>query len=661
MKKSKFKLTHLHSTTLDAGYLVPFLIQPTLPNDTFHIGLSTFLRAQPLLAPLMHEVKLYTQYWYVPYRLLWDNWEEFITGGQELNYTPTFPTVKANKSDAKVGSLWDYLGFPTVEGVEVSAMPFRAIALIYNTRYRDEDLQTEIPISFEDGLDTITSRDLLSPSFSKDYFTIARPYTQRGADIFVPVLAGGDTPTIYREKKIQLQSFASSYHAFLAAWVSTLADEIYNLHLKEKASITYIKPSQGSDPSYTHKFTPAKQGKAEWIRILNFLFLNQGGSGNPSLLTVTPDDSSMSVTILRGSTPTVEGLSSAAIDSALRTGAIYDGKIHSLATASFKGSVSSGVGAGQNWTITCPVLYKGQIESDNEVPNASTSSTAGNITTLVQQGVYMILASGLSNASPAGSYTVAYQNSGSSGKISIRDLRQSSALQRYAERSLKYGNRYEEFIAREFGISPRDSRIQRPEYIGGGSGILNISEVLQTAESTDTGVGTMRGHGIGAISQRRIRFKSVEHGIIIGLLSIRPKSVYTQGVEREFLKRSRLDFFTPELANIGMQEVLTQELYADATNAGHIFGYSDRYQEYRYHKPLVTGEFRGNLSFWNMARVFKNQPELNDEFINMKHAVADFKRPFQIQDNSAHSFVVMLKNHIRAYRPIPKRAREVLK
>lgn len=273
----------------------------------------------------------------------------------------------------------------------------------------------------------------------------------------------------------------------------------------------------------------------------------------------------------------------------------------------------------------------------------------------------MIVCAGLSNATPAGSYTIAYQNSGSSGKISIRDLRQSSALQRYAERSLKYGNRYEEFIAREFGVSPRDSRIQRPEYIGGGSGILNISEVLQTAESTDTGVGTMRGHGIGAISQRRIRFKSVEHGIIIGLLSIRPKSVYTQGIEREFLKRSRLDFFTPELANIGMQEVLTQELYADANNAGHIFGYSDRYQEYRYHKPLVTGEFRGNLNFWNMARIFNTQPELNDEFINMKHAVDDFKRPFQIQDNSAHSFVVMLKNHIRAYRPIPKRAKETLR
>lgn len=171
----------------------------------------------------------------------------------------------------------------------------------------------------------------------------------------------------------------------------------------------------------------------------------------------------------------------------------------------------------------------------------------------------------------------------------------------------------------------------------------------------------MRGHGIGAITQRRIKFRSPEHGIIIGLLSIRPKVVYTQGVDREFLKRSRLDFFTPELANIGMQEVLTQEIFANSTNKGSVFGYSDRYQEYRYHKPLVTGEFRGNLNFWNMALEFANAPELNAEFVNMATYAENWKRPFQIQDNSAHAFVCMLKNHIRAYRPIPKRAKDILR
>lgn len=254
-----------------------------------------------------------------------------------------------------------------------------------------------------------------------------------------------------------------------------------------------------------------------------------------------------------------------------------------------------------------------------------------------------------------------FRRSDVTGVISIRDIRASSALQRYAERSLKFGNRYEEFIQREFGVSPRDSRIQRPEYLGGGSGILNISEVLQTAEATDSSVGTMRGHGIASISQRIINFFSVEHGLILGLLSIRPKAVYTQGVDREFLKRSRLDFFTPELANIGMQEVLQGELFATNSNAYDVFGYSERYNEYRYHKPLVTGEFRTLLNYWNMARNFGNAPALNDEFINMAYSTEVFKRPFAVQDGSNHSFLLMLKNVVRAYRPIPKRAKDILR
>lgn len=660
MKKSKFKLTHLHSTTLDAGYLVPFLLQPTLPNDTFHIGLSTFLRAQPLLAPLMHEVKIYTQYWYVPYRLLWDNWEDFITGGNDLSYTPNFPTVTSTADDAKVGSLWDYFGFPTVAGVTVSAMPFRAMRLIYNTRYRDEDLQAELPISYDDGNDTTTGRSLLSPSFSKDYFTIARPYTQRGADIFVPITPGGDMPTIYREKKLQFESFVAGGNIYFTPWSSALANQLYDIHVASGVRLEI--PAVGDTPKLI--YTPQVQGRSEWIRLMNFMFLGIGGTGTPSGLLTIPDNfastGAANQTLLRtaGATTT---LSTASFDNAIRTGAVYDGKLRALTSATFTASGKIGT-VGRTYNIIgCPIVYKGLVESDQEVMNSSTSTSVGALTYSNDTSLFKIVSPGLSGSDPKGSYIIAYQNSGASGKLSIRDLRQSSALQRYAERSLKYGNRYEEFIAREFGCSPRDSRIQRPEYIGGGSGILNISEVLQTAESTDTGVGTMRGHGIGAVSQRRIRFRSVEHGLIIGLLSIRPKSVYTQGIEREFLKRSRLDFFTPELANIGMQEVLTQELYADATNAGHIFGYSDRYQEYRYHKPLVTSEFRGNLNFWNMARVFNTQPELNDEFINMKYSADDFKRPFQIQDNSAHSFVVMLKNHIRAYRPIPRRAKEVLK
>ena len=151
MKKSKMNLSHNASLTADMGYLVPFCVIDCLPNDSHRLKLQSFVRAQPMVAPLMHIVNLYAQYWFVPYRLLWNDWEEFITGGNDGNSDKnlTFPTIKIKP---EVSSLADYFGLP-VNGkeLEVSAMPFRAMAEIWNSRYRDEDLQGEVPMSYDGG------------------------------------------------------------------------------------------------------------------------------------------------------------------------------------------------------------------------------------------------------------------------------------------------------------------------------------------------------------------------------------------------------------------------------------------------------------------------------------------------------------------------------
>ena len=655
MKKSKFNLTHLHSTTLDPGYLVPFLLIPTLPNDSFRIGLSTFIRAQPMLAPLMHEVRLFTQYWFVPNRLLWQDWEEFITGGQDLTSTPAFPTITLDADDAKVGSLTDYFGFPTVEGIEVSALPYRAMAMIWNERYRDEDLQEFVPLDIGSGEDTTTSRKLLSPSFAKDYFTIARPFTQRGGEVVVPVYEnqGG-------------------------------SGQVSALNLNYRVLVLVMNPSDTSNGSFGFSFGAHPTG---------------GIFGEVTPDGLTPDQLTNAVqSWITAHVSDWDTLLSDAENPMLFTPAFLDPRL--AGTFTFVGTrytpnddaVSEGTYDTKQIEVRVFVLPDSSeaVMSDDPITDGfqtygyprtkkfmtPASDAPSNARTMIFDTSYGKFAMvNLWGTSPNnGDYsfagnpwlnsnigTYAVVRAASTQGFSIRDLRMSSALQRYAERSLLWGNRYEEFIQREFGIKPRDARIQRPEYLGGGRGILNISEVLQTAEAEDTGVGTMRGHGIASISQRPIRFRCPEHGIVLGLLSIRPKSVYTQGIDREWLKRSRLDFFTPELATIGMQEVLQQELYAQPDNKDKIFGYSDRYQEYRYQKPLVTGEFRDNLSFWNMARIFNNPPELTPEFIDMSYSAADFKRPFQIQDDGAHSFVVMLKNHIRAYRTVPKRAKDLLR
>lgn len=580
MKKSKFNLSYLNSTTGNAGYLIPFLLQPTLPNDTFRFSLSSFIRAQPMVAPLMHEVKFYTQYWFVPNRIIWDDWEQFITGGGDLTASPAFPVLKAG-TQFEVGSLGDYFGFPT--GVDVggiSVLPFRAYAEIWNTRYRDEDLQSEIKISYDSGDDNITSLKLMSPSWKRDYFTTARAFTQRGPQISVPVGAGSGTITKHGAWSFNTGVYKSkSITPPIPNSVMYPSDNITALSIIEVISGSFVYNSDSKELKFTGS-----------------LRLYYGASKTNDLNSVT----------------IVFDMTSANPASMPLQDSSYTDNLNG-----FSGFEAGSVQIGNNINSVSISL----VQSQSYSPYTSTSNTLGS--------------------------------------ISIRDLRASSALQRYAERSLEWGNRYEEFIQREFGIKPRDSRIQRPEYLGGGSGTLQISEVLQTAEGQDTGVGTMRGHGIAGVSQRPIKFRAPEHGIVIGLISIRPKPVYTQGVPREFLKKSRLDFFTPELANIGMQEVLERELYFTPTNGNSIFGYSDRYAEYRYNQPKVTGEFRSTLSFWNMARQFDAPPVLNASFIDMSSSQKAFSRPFLSQNT--HQFLMMLRNNIKAYRPVPKRARNILK
>ena len=630
MKKSKFNLSYLNSTTGNAGYLIPFLLQPTLPNDTFRISLSSFIRAQPMLAPLMHEVKFFTQYWFVPNRIIWNEWEDFITGGNDLSFAPSVPVLPTGTT-FEVGSLGDYFGYPIgVDCGGISILPFRAYNEIWNTRYRDEDLQSEYLIGYHGGEDRETSLELLSPSWKRDYFTTARPFTQRGSDISVPVYPNSSEAEVH------------SHQYRFSCIISNSA---------EGASSDWSVQWSASNPSFT------------------------SSTLGPNSLSVLNNED-----WLMGSRSIISDMISVWLLENLNTlSGVYPPQGETLGTYEKSFIVSATINntlltkyglTDYSASFSCvlknvPLVIRWRFINDVHmgsipVPASFRFSKVRDITQArafpYQELGYIELMH--ENKMASSTYDFYYSVS-SSANVKIRDLRAASALQRYGERSLQWGNRYEEFIQREFGIKPRDSRIQRPEYLGGGSGTLQISEVLQTAEGADTGVGTMRGHGVAGLSQRPIKFRAPEHGFIIGLISIRPKPVYTQGVNRELLKKSRLDYFTPELANIGMQEVLQRELFVSADNADAIFGYSDRYQEYRYNMPKVTGEFRTTLSFWNMARQFDAAPVLNDSFIDMSNSQKAFYRPFASQ--TTHQFLMMLRNNIKAYRPVPKRARNILK
>lgn len=203
--------------------------------------------------------------------------------------------------------------------------------------------------------------------------------------------------------------------------------------------------------------------------------------------------------------------------------------------------------------------------------------------------------------------------------VNVNDVRIAFALQRYQEARARYGSEYVDYL-RYLGIRPSDSRLQRPEYLGGGKQTISFSEILQTGvDSADEGVGTMRGHGIVSLRSRGATAFFEEHGFVMTLLSVRPKTMYANSVNRLWSRRTKEDYYQRELEKVGQQIVYRRELYAEADAAGAggdtEFGFQDRYDDYRFAESGVAGEFRSTLNYWHMARIFSGAPALNSAFV----------------------------------------------
>ena len=245
----------------------------------------------------------------------------------------------------------------------------------------------------------------------------------------------------------------------------------------------------------------------------------------------------------------------------------------------------------------------------------------------------------------------------------INDLRRSIALQRWLETNARGGARYIEQIFSHFGVTSSDARLQRPEFLGGGRQPLSISEVLQTSQSTaDSDLGDMAGHGISASHTQQFRRFFEEHGFIIGIMSIMPKSSYGNGTRRFMHKFDRFDYAWPEFANLGEQEVWNSEIYqqydllaaANVGSASGTFGYQSRYAEYKYIPNTVHGDLRTEaFSPWTLFRFFDSLPNLNNQFIQVDNQEDDLGRIFPITDSDTQ-FIVQLYHNAKAVRILPK-------
>lgn len=500
MKRSKFSLSHYKLLSCDMGELVPVGLTEVLPGDTIQQATSALCRVSPLLAPVMHPVHLRIHHWFVPHRLVWSDWENFITGGPDGLNASVFPTVALSYAAGPpptgtgvVGGLADYLGCPpTINNLAVSALPFRGYNLIWNEWYRDQDLETALAISKASGVDATTSLALQNVAWEKDYFTSSRPWTQKGPEVTIPL--SGDAP---------------------------------------------VKGIGVNGQVYTDN------------------------------VNVYETDGTGSVNYANG---------------------------RYMTTSNFA-----------------------QLSAVKEDPNNTG---------------FPDIRADLSGVTAA----------------NVNELRLAFALQRYEEARARWGSRYVEYL-RYLGVRSSDARLQRPEYLGGGKQTIQFSEVLQTGVTTDgddtEGVGNLKGHGIGAGRSRRYRRFFEEHGYVFSLLSVKPKTMYVQGLNRTWNRRTKEDFWQKELQHIGQQEVRNKEIYAAHATPEGVFGYQDRYDEYRRQESLVAGEFRTtDLDFWHMARIFSSAPALNASFVKS----VPTKRVNAVQTNDV--LWLMVNHSIQARRMV---------
>lgn len=224
-------------------------------------------------------------------------------------------------------------------------------------------------------------------------------------------------------------------------------------------------------------------------------------------------------------------------------------------------------------------------------------------------------------ASLGGNYEPPFADLSDATAATINALRQAFQLQRLYERDARGGTRYTEIIKAHFGVTSPDARLQRPEYLGGGSNPIQINPIAQTSSTDATSPqGNLAAMGTSSGSGAGFSKSFTEHTLIIGLVMVRADLNYQQGLNRMWSRQTRWDFYWPALAHIGEQAVLNKEIYAGTTASDDLtFGYQERYAEYRYKPSTITGQFRSNfaqsLDIWHLAQDFAALPTLSDTFI----------------------------------------------
>ena len=274
------------------------------------------------------------------------------------------------------------------------------------------------------------------------------------------------------------------------------------------------------------------------------------------------------------------------------------------------------------------------------------------VSNVAPPNTHLVTEGGLNNSLALNALNKNTVDLSSATTFDIADLRLAFQIQKWMERNARAGARYTEFLRAHFGVSPRDDRLQRPEYIGGSKSPIIFSEVLQTSSTDGTSPqGNLAGHGITVSQSYCGKYHATEYGLVIGLMSVMPRTAYSQGINRQWLRRTKYDFYFPEFANLSEQAIENAEICATASSAHNtgIFGYQGRYDEMRTKDNMVCSQMRDTFDYWHLARQFDTAtpPTLNDDFVECVPRKDIFAVP------SEPGLIVSHGNIIKAIRPLP--------